>query len=46
MRTPYDPIVMAVFKNTETGEIMKSDPRMLPEALIARGVKLENIRLV
>jgi hypothetical protein len=29
-----------------TGKLMNSDPRMLPEALAARGVKLEQFMLV
>jgi hypothetical protein len=41
-----NPILLAVFRNTETGEIMKSDPRMLPEALVACGVKLQQFRFV
>lgn len=34
-----------VFKNTSSGEEMDSDPRLLPEALKARGVKLEIFHL-
>jgi hypothetical protein len=34
------------YKNKITGEIINSDPRMLPEALEARGVYLETIALV
>ena len=38
---PDDPIVYAYFQHVETGEAMNSDPRMLPDALEAEGVKLE-----
>jgi hypothetical protein len=34
------------YKNKKTGEITNSDPRLLPEALRARGVQLETITLV
>jgi hypothetical protein len=34
------------YKNKTTGEIINSDPRLLPEALEARGVHLETITLV
>jgi hypothetical protein len=34
------------YKNKSTGEIINSDPRLLPEALEARGVHLETITLV
>jgi hypothetical protein len=34
------------FQNTTTGEILHSDPRLLPEALRARGVKLEIFSLI
>jgi hypothetical protein len=36
----------ALFRNIVTGETMDSDPRILPEALEARGVKLKRFRLV
>ncbi|OCK81163.1 HET-domain-containing protein [Lepidopterella palustris CBS 459.81] len=35
-----DPVILDFFRNKSTGEIMDSDPRMLPEALEKRGVKL------
>jgi hypothetical protein len=34
------------YRNTETGEVINSDPRLLPEALEARGVKVETFVLV
>lgn len=34
------------FRNKVTGEIISHDPRMSPEALRQRGVKLETFRLV
>jgi hypothetical protein len=39
--TGDDPIILEFFKNKITGEIMDSDPRLLPEALQARGVELQ-----
>ncbi|PVH69947.1 HET-domain-containing protein [Cadophora sp. DSE1049] len=39
-------ITQCFFKNISTGEIMDSDPRMLPEALEQRGVELKRFRLV
>ncbi|KLU88072.1 hypothetical protein MAPG_07059 [Magnaporthiopsis poae ATCC 64411] len=40
-RTLDDPFVFRRFRNKETGEVVNSDPRMLPDALRARGVPLE-----
>jgi hypothetical protein len=34
------------FRNTTTSETMKFDPRMLPKALEARGVKLKRFQLI
>jgi hypothetical protein len=34
------------YRNRITGEVINSDPRMLPEALEARGVRLETICLI
>lgn len=34
------------FRNTETGEVINYDPRMSPEALRERGVKLQTFVLV
>lgn len=45
-RTGDDPFLLQCFKNRVTGEIIKSDPRLLPEALETRGVKLETFSLV
>lgn len=44
--TREDPVITAWHKNKVTGEVMNSDPRMLPDALIARGVKLEHFKLL
>ncbi|KAF2840182.1 hypothetical protein M501DRAFT_1023505 [Patellaria atrata CBS 101060] len=41
-----DPQVYDYFRHKETGETMNSDPRMLPDALKARNVKLESFTLV
>jgi len=35
-----DPEIFEYFRNKTTGEVMNSDPRMLPDALKARGVNL------
>ncbi|TGO40538.1 hypothetical protein BHYA_0035g00120 [Botrytis hyacinthi] len=40
------PIGRSFFKNVVTGETMDSDPRMLPQALMKRGVKLRKFRLI
>jgi len=45
-RTPDDPLLFAPHRHKLTGEIINSDPRMLPEALRARGVDLQILRLV
>ncbi|KAK8136781.1 HET-domain-containing protein [Apiospora sp. TS-2023a] len=39
------PALRSCYKNIETGEVMDSDPRLLPEALENRGVVLENLLL-
>ena len=44
--TGDDPQDCAFFRHKETGEIMDSDPRLLPEALAARGVELVKFTLV
>ncbi|PON26267.1 hypothetical protein TGAM01_v204743 [Trichoderma gamsii] len=41
-----DPIILELFKNKITGGIMNSDPRLLPEALEARGVDLQWFTIV
>jgi hypothetical protein len=43
---PDDPPVFDYFRHKETGEVINSDPRMLPKALEARGVKLESFMLI
>lgn len=45
-RTSEDPRIFAYFKNKQTGEIVNSDPRMEPEALRNKGVKLKTFALV
>jgi hypothetical protein len=45
-RTVADPTHCVKFRNRNTGEIINSDPRLFPEALIARGVPLKTITLV
>lgn len=38
--TGDDPLVVEFFKNKTSGEVMNSDPRLLPDELECRGVKL------
>ncbi len=45
-RSPDDPALFEVFKNNVTGETINSDPRLSPEALRVRGVKLETFQLI
>lgn len=45
-RTIETPLHYAYFDNILTGEWINSDPRLLPEALEQRGIKLETIQLV
>lgn len=45
-REPHDPYYFDKFKNTATGEVINSDPRMFPDALKARGVELRKFHLV
>lgn len=45
-RIPDDPLLFAPHRNKLTGEVINSDPRLLPEALIARGVKLRTFKLL
>jgi hypothetical protein len=45
-RERHDPRFCENFKNTITGEVLNSDPRLLPDALRARGVKLQTFQLV
>ena len=44
-RSSDDPTLFEVFSNSVTGETIKSDPRLSPEALQLRGVKLETFQL-
>jgi len=41
-----DPIIFTLHRNKLTGELINSDPRMLPDALRERGVELEEFRLI
>jgi hypothetical protein len=43
---PAVPEIHEFFQHKETGQIMDPDPRLLPEALTARGVQLETFSLV
>ncbi|KAF4996562.1 hypothetical protein FGRMN_4446 [Fusarium graminum] len=45
-RLPDDPALFQKFRNVETGSIINHDPRLMPEALQARGVKLQVFTLV
>jgi len=45
-RTRDDPYNFIRFRNKETGEVVNWDPRLTPETLVARGIKLEKFRLV
>ncbi|KAM5352582.1 hypothetical protein ACJ41O_005304 [Fusarium nematophilum] len=44
--TGDDPQIYGFFGNTVDGRVVDSDPRMTPEALEARGVKLETFTLI
>ena len=44
-RTGDDPICCVFFKHKETGEVISYDPRLDPEPLKARGVKLETFKV-
>jgi hypothetical protein len=45
-RTSEDPRIFRCFRNKQTGEVVNSNPRMEPEALRHRGVKLWEFTLV
>jgi hypothetical protein len=45
-RIPGDPPIFQRFRSKVTGEVMDSDPQMLPEALKVRGVQLETVELI
>lgn len=44
-RTENDPLIFQCFTNTRTGETINHDPRMSPEALMARGVDIRTFCL-
>jgi hypothetical protein len=45
-RTSDDPVHFAPFKNKITGEVINSDPRLLPEVLKMQGVDLKPFQLI
>jgi len=45
-RTPDSALICSPHRNKITGDIVNSDPRMFPDALRARGVKLEEFCLI
>lgn len=45
-RTAEDPVIFQCFQSNQTGEIIKHDPRLEPEALIGRGVNIDTYCLV
>lgn len=45
-RSAEDPSIFEKFLSHETGEEVDSDPRLFPDALIARGVELEYLPLI
>ncbi|KAI0113643.1 HET-domain-containing protein [Nemania sp. FL0031] len=45
-RTRADPLLCSKFRSTRTGETINSDPRLLPDALRARGFDIQRITLV
>lgn len=45
-RSPDDPLFFVPYKNNKTGETINSDPRMFPDELRARGIKLEQFLLI
>jgi len=45
-RTADDPVILQCFQHNQTGEIIKHDPRLDPEALIRRGLNVDNFCLV
>ncbi|KAI0103035.1 HET-domain-containing protein [Nemania sp. FL0031] len=44
--TPADPLNCRKFRNRDTGQVINSDPRLFPEALLERGVALRTITLI
>lgn len=45
-RSAEDPSIFDRFRNLETGELVDSDPRLFPDALVARGVDLQHFALI
>lgn len=45
-QTPDDPFYIQRYINKITGEIINSDPRLLPQSLRKRGVNLQTFKLV
>ncbi|OQV06672.1 hypothetical protein CLAIMM_11213 [Cladophialophora immunda] len=45
-RTADDPVIFQWFQHNQTGETIKHDPRLNPEALIARGLNVDTFCLV
>ncbi|KAI1079949.1 HET-domain-containing protein [Whalleya microplaca] len=45
-RTRADPHHCKKFRNMKTGDVINSDPRLFPEALIERGIPMKRITLV
>ena len=45
-KTSDDPQLFFPHRNKVTGEVINSDPRLLPQALLDRGVRLEQFTLV
>lgn len=45
-RKADDPVIFQSFRDGRTGEVIKHDPRLDPEALIALGVKVNTFCLV
>ena len=45
-KTLDDPHLFFPHRNKITGEVINSDPRLMPQSLLDRGVKLEQFRLV
>ncbi|KAI1121265.1 HET-domain-containing protein [Nemania abortiva] len=44
--TAADPVNCRKFRNRYTGEVINSDPRLFPEALLERGIPLRTITLI
>ena len=46
VRSAEDPSIFERFKNLETDELVDSDPRLFPDALVARGIELQRFALI